>query len=329
MVRIGVIGYGYWGPRIVRNFHTADRCKVVAVCDKNPESLRRAKRDCSWAEVTSDCCGLLSWFGTLPPKIAGQKAAAAAMRAIEIDPSLSECHASLALVRFWYDWNWEAAEDEFLRAIELNPSYSSAYQWYAAYLNTQGRFEEAQTVQKSARELDPFSLILNTNVADPLFFTRRYDAAVQQLVALLEHEPRYFPALFQLGRVYVQIEKYTEAIDAFERTLQFSRQQEALPALAHAYALAGRTQEARVILEEMKNDKTGRYVASPMIARIYLGLGELETALDWLEKGLEERSFWMVFLKIDPIYDSLRSHPRFAQLLKLTNLLSKAAASSD
>jgi TolB-like protein/tetratricopeptide (TPR) repeat protein len=277
----------------------------------------------------ADCCGLLSWFGTLPPKIAGQKAAAAAMRAIEIDPSLSECHASLALVRFWYDWNWEAAEDEFLRAIELNPSYSSAYQWYAAYLNTQGRFEEAQTVQKSARELDPFSLILNTNVADPLFFSRQYDAAVQQLVALLEHEPRYFPALFQLGRVYVQIEKYTEAIDAFERTLQFSRQQETLPALAHAYALAGRTQEARVILEGMKNDKTGRYVASPMIARIYLGLGEFETALDWLEKGLEERSFWMVFLKIDPVYDSIRSHPRFAQLLKLTNLLSKAAASSN
>src|SRR4029077_6631407 len=194
---------------------------------------------------------------------------------------------------------------------------------------TQGRFEEAQTVQKSARELDPFSLILNTNVADPLFFSRRYDDAVQQLVALLEHDPRYFPALFQLGRVYVQIEKYTEAIDAFERTLQFSRQREALPALAHAYALAGRTQEARIILEEMKNDKTGRYVASPMIARIYLGLGQFETAIDWLEKGLEERSFWMVFLKIDPIYDSIRSHPRFAQLLRLTNLLSRPAASSD
>jgi tetratricopeptide (TPR) repeat protein len=116
------------------------------------------------------------------------------------------------------------------------------------------------------------------------------------------------------------MQKYTEAVAAFERTLQLSRQQEALPALAHAYALAGRTQEARVILEEMKNDRTGRYVASPMIARIYLGLGEFETALDWLEKGLEERSFWMVFLKIDPIYDPIRSHPRFGELLKLIGL---------
>jgi serine/threonine-protein kinase len=225
-------------------------------------------------------------------------------------------------VRFWYDWNWEAAEAEFLRAIELNPSYTSAYQWYAAFLNTQGRFEEAREAQKSARELDPFSLILNTNVADPLFFSRQYDRAVQQLVALLEHEPRFFPALFQLGRVYVQMEKYKEAIDVFERALQFSRQQEVRPALAHAYALAGRTEEARIILEEMKSGKTGRYVASPMIARIHLGLGEFETALDWLEKGLEERSYWMVFLKNDPIYDPIRSHVRFVELLKLTGLAS-------
>jgi TolB-like protein/Flp pilus assembly protein TadD len=270
----------------------------------------------------ADCCCLLSWFGALAPKIAGQQAAAAATRAIEIDASLSESHASLALVRFWYDWNWEAAEEEFLRAIELNPSYTSAYQWYAAYLNTQGRFEEAQAAQKSARELDPFSLILNMNVADPLFFSRQYDLAVQQLLALLEHEPRFFPALFQLGRVYVQMERYAEAIAAFERASQISRQQEALPALAHAYALAGRTQEARIILEEMNNDKTSRYVASPMIARIHLGLGEFETALDWLQKGLEERSFWMVFLKNDPVYDPIRSHPRFGDLLRLTGLAS-------
>jgi TolB-like protein/Flp pilus assembly protein TadD len=270
----------------------------------------------------ADCSSLLSWFGALPPKIAGPKAAAAAKRAIEIDPSLSECHASLALVRFWYEWNWEEAEEEFLRAIELNPSYTSAYQWYAAFLNTQGRFEEAQAAQKSARELDPFSLILNMNVADPLFFSRQYDRAVQQLVTLLEHEPRFFPALFQLGRVYVQMEMHAEAIAAFERALQFSRQQEVLPALAHAYALAGRTQEARIILEEMKHDNSGRYVASPMIARIHLGLGEFETALDWLEKGLEERSYWMVFLKNDPVYDSIRSHARFAVLLNLTGLAS-------
>lgn len=272
----------------------------------------------------ADSCGLLSWFGALPPQTAGPRASAAAKRAIDIDASLSECHASLGLVHFWYDWNWESAEEEFLRAIELNPSYTSAYQWYAAFLNTQGRFAEAQAAQKSARELDPFSLILNVNVADPLFFSRQYERAALQLLTLLEHEPRFFPAQFQLGRVYVQMEKYSEAIAAFERAAQFSRQQEALPALAHAYALAGKALEARAILEQMKNDRSGRYVASPMIARIYLGLAEFEAALDWLHKGLDERSYWMVFLKTDPVYDPIRSHPRFVELLKLMRLNSQS-----
>jgi TolB-like protein/Tfp pilus assembly protein PilF len=276
----------------------------------------------------ADSCGLLSWFGALPPQIAGPKASTAAKRGIEIDSSLSECHASLGLVHFWYDWNWGAAEEEFLRAIELNPSYTSAYQWYAAFLNTQGRFAEAQAAQKSARELDPFSLILNMNVADPFFYSRQYDRAATQLLTLLEHEPRFFPAQFQLGRVYVQMEKYSEAIAAFERAAQFSGQQEVLPALAHANALAGKTQEARAILERMKNDKSGRYVASPMIARIYLGLEEFETALDWLKKGLEERSYWMVFLKTDPVYDPIRSHPRFAELLRITGLDSPRASAA-
>jgi TolB-like protein/Tfp pilus assembly protein PilF len=268
----------------------------------------------------ADCCGLLSWFGALAPKAAGQKAAAAAKRAIEIDASLSECHASLALVRFWYDWNWEEAEQEFLRAIELNPSYISTYQWYAAFLNTQGRFEEAQAAQRSARELDPFSLIPNMNVAEPFFFSRQYDRAVKQLVAVLEQETRFFPALLKLGRVYVQMGLYAEAIAAFEHALQLSRQQEVLSALAHAYALAGRTEEARIILDDMTNGKIGWYVASPMVARIHLGLGEFETALDWLRKGLEERSYWMVFLKVDPVYDPIRSQPRFVELLNLIGL---------
>jgi len=270
----------------------------------------------------ADCCGLLSWFGALAPEVAGQKAAAAAKRAIEIDASLSECHASLALVRFWHDWNWEEAEQEFLSAIELNPSYISAYQWYAAFLNTQGRFEEAQAAQRSARELDPFSLIPSMNVAGPLFFSRQYDRAVQQLVAVLEQEPRFFPALLQLGRVYVQMGLYAEAIATFEHALQLSRQQEVLSALAHAYALAGRAEKARIILNEMTNDKIGRYVASPMVARIYLGMGEFEMALDWLQKGLEERSYWMVFLKQDPVYEPIRTHPRFAELLNLIGLSS-------
>jgi TolB-like protein/Tfp pilus assembly protein PilF len=270
----------------------------------------------------ADCYSMLCWYGAMSPSETGPKSAAAARRAIELDSSLSEPHASLALAHFWYEWDWTRAEEQFLRSIELNPSYASAHHWYAAYLNAMGRFEEAQASQRHARELDPHSLMLNMGAADSLFFTRNYDAAIKHLLALLEQAPSFVPAHFNLGRVCVQAGMLEQAIAAFEKAVHISQSHVALPVLAHAYALSGRRDQAGMILEEMKKDTVGRYVPSPMVARIYLGLGEFETALDWLEKGLEERSYWMVFLKNDPVYDPIRPHARFGELLRLTGLAS-------
>jgi len=268
----------------------------------------------------ADCNNLLCWFGALPPKEAGAKAAASAARAIEIDASLSEPHASLALARFWYEWNWAGAEEEFLRAIELNPSYASAFHWYASYLNAMGRLDEAQIMQRRARELDPLSLMLNMGAADSYFFARQYERAIQHLSALLEQEPRFVPAHFALGRVYIENRMHDQAIAAFENAIQHSRNQEVLAPLAHAYALVGKTEKAEALLGEMISAMAGRYLAAPMIARVYIGLSEFEQALDWLQKGLEERSYWMIFLKMDPVYDPIRSHPRFKELLKQARL---------
>ena len=122
--------------------------------------------------------------------------------------------------------------------------------------------------------------------------------------------------MFNLGRAYVQLGKYGEAIAAFEKAIQYSGNREGKPALAHAYALAGRTAEARRLLAEIKDDHSGRYIASPMIARVHLGLGEMDQAMEWLEKGFEERSYWMSFLKVDPVWDPLRKDPRFRSLLE-------------
>jgi len=263
----------------------------------------------------ADCNSLLCWFGALAPKEAGAKAAASATRAVEIDASLSEPHASLALARFWYERDWRGAEEEFLRAIELNPSYASAFHWYASYLNAMGRLDEAQTMQRRARELDPLSLMLNMGAADSYFFARQYDRAIEHLSALLQQEPRFFPAHFTLGRVYVANGMHEQAIEAFEKAVEYSRNQEALAPLAQVYAQVGKTEKANALLEEMIVSTAGRYLAAPMIARVHLGLGEVERALDWLQKGLEERSYWMVFLKMDPVYDPIRSHPRFKELL--------------
>jgi len=268
----------------------------------------------------ADCSGLLSWFGALFPREAGQRAAEAASRALQIDDTLGEAHASMGLVRFWFEWDWFAAEREFLRAIELNPSYASAHQWYASFLGAMGRLEEARAEHELARHLDPLSLIISMGAADPYFCARQYDQAIAHLRGILEQEPRFFPALFNLGRACVQKGMYSEAIAAFEKAVQLSGNREGRPALAHAYAKAGRTGVARSILAEMKIHTGGRYVASPMIARIHLGLGDIDKAFEWLRKGIEERSYWIVFLKMDPVYDEIRSDPRFVDLLRAARL---------
>jgi TolB-like protein/Flp pilus assembly protein TadD len=263
----------------------------------------------------ADSSGLLCWFGALSPREAGERAAKASARAIEIDPTLSEPHASMGLVKFWYEWNWQVAEDEFKRAIDLNPSYASAHQWYASLLNATGRLEEASLEHRRARELDPHSLMLNLNAADPYFYGRQYDRVIEHVRTLLEQEPRFFPALFNLGRAYVQKEMYDEAIEAFERAVQFSGNREGKSALAHAFALSGRRDEAHSILKELLASDVDRYMAAPMIARIFLGLGEIDDAFEWLQKGVDERSYWNVFLKMDPVYDPLSNDSRFLDLL--------------
>lgn len=270
----------------------------------------------------ADSCCLLCWFGAISPREAGTRAAASAHRAIEIDGTLSEPHASQALVRFWYEWDWKGAEESFLRAIELNPSYSFAHQWYASFLNAMGRFDEARVQHRRARDLDPLSLILNMSAADPFFFLRQYDSAIEHLLTLLDHEPRFFPALFNVGRAYLQKAMYGEAIAAFEKAVELSGNREGLPALADAYARNGQVEQALGILEELKGVPEGRYQASTMIARVYLGLGDVDQAFDWLQKGLEERSFWNIFLKVDPVYDAIRPDPRFQALLRTLDFAS-------
>ena len=265
----------------------------------------------------ADCCTLLTWFGALWPREAGSRAEKAAARALEIDPLLGEAYASLGLVRFWHGWDWKGAEEMFSRAIELNPSYAMARQWYASLLNSRGRLDDAQNQMLRAREIDPHALIIQMNMADAPFFARDYEKAVEYLTALLNNVPQFFPALFNLGRAYLQMKKYPEAIAAFEKAIRFSGNREGQPALAHALALAGKPEKARATLETLLSDHSGRYVASPMIARIYLGLGEVDNAIEWLRKGYQERSYWMVFLKMDPVWDPIRSDSRFQELEKL------------
>jgi TolB-like protein/Tfp pilus assembly protein PilF len=264
----------------------------------------------------ADCCNLLCWFGAHAPREAGPRAAQAAARALELDDSRAESHASLGLVRYWYNWDWKDAEKEFRRAIELNPSNANARLWYGGFLRSMGRLDEAQEETSRARELDPLSLIVNMNAAGPLYFGRQFDLAIEHLRAILEREPKFLPALFNLGHAYVQAGMHEQAVATFEKAVQLSGNRQGLAALAHAHARAGSSEEARGILSRLQSGYNGRYLASPLLALIHVGLGEDERAIDFLEKGVEERSYWMVFLKMDPVYDALRCHPRFQTILE-------------
>jgi TolB-like protein/Tfp pilus assembly protein PilF len=260
---------------------------------------------------------MLCWFGALYPRDAVPRAERTANRAIALDPENGEAQASLALIRYWYHWDWRGAEEAFLRAIELNPNFATARQWYSSFLNAMGRFEEGAEEQQRAMELDPLSLIIHMNAADPLFFSRKYELAIEHLSALLKRAPYFFPAMFNLGRAYIQNGQMAQAMETFEKAMQLSRNRTGLPVLAHAYAVAGRTPEARAMLKDLLETPSDRYIASPLIAQIYMGLGEMEGCFEWLHKGIEERAFWCVFMQVDPVYDAIRNDPRFQKVLQL------------
>lgn len=267
----------------------------------------------------ADCYGRLAWYGVLRPREASPKAKLAASQALEIDDRLGEAHVSMALVCFWYEWNWPEAEQEFRRALELKPNYAQGHNWYAAYLNAMQRFEEASGQQKIAQELDPLSLTIAMNGADPYYFKREYAAAIDCFEAVLKREPYFFPAHYNLAKAYALIERYPEAIAGFEAAARLSGVKFANTALAFAYGRDGQTAKAWELQQEIETLATRTYVPGPQLALGYLGLGETDKALSELERGFEERSYLMIYLKADPIYDCLRSEPRFITLLERMN----------
>lgn len=267
----------------------------------------------------ADAYGTLAWFSALPPRKAGEKARAAAARALELDDRLAEAHCSMAVVRFWFDWNWSEAEEEFQRSITLKPDYAVAHNWYAAYLNVMGRFAEAATEQKIGEEWDPLSLVIAMNRADPYYFSRRYDLAIENLRRVLNREPNFYPAQYNLGRACALSGRHEEAMEAFRAAVRLSGVRQANVGLAYGLALAGKVREARLLQAELEEYARNEYVSPPPMAWIAIGLGDLEGALEKLRQGYEEGSPQMIYLKSDPIYDPLRERPEFAELMRRMN----------
>jgi serine/threonine-protein kinase len=254
----------------------------------------------------------------IPPREAMPKAKAAAMRALELDETLAEAHASLARVLATYDWDWTSAEKEFKRAIELNPRYATAHQWYGGYFQAMGRHNEAIAERKRALELDPLSLIMNFELGLGFYYARDYDQAIEQFEKTLELDQNFPPPLAWLPATYVQKGMYGEAIAGFKKAVTLRGTQWAAPmsGLGHVYAVSGNKSEARKVLDELQQVSGQEYVPATSSALVYAGLGEKDQAFAWLDKGYQERAFQMQWLKIEPRWDSLRSDPRFQDLIR-------------
>jgi TolB-like protein/DNA-binding winged helix-turn-helix (wHTH) protein/Flp pilus assembly protein TadD len=252
----------------------------------------------------------------LPPNEAFPKARAAVDRALEIDPTLAEAHASLAHIKFQYERDWSGAEKEFQLAITLNPNYANAHHWYALTLMWRGGLDEALTQIKQARELDPLSLVINANLGFILAGAQQYNKAIEQCRKTLEMDPNFALAHYRLGQIYILNGMNTEAIPELESALALSGgSPRATAELGLAYARTGRRSHAVKLLNDLKAQAKERYVSPFDFAVIYGGLGEKNQTLEWLEKADEERSTSLNLLKMSPAFSSLQSEPRFVRLV--------------
>jgi serine/threonine protein kinase/Tfp pilus assembly protein PilF len=264
----------------------------------------------------ADCYVLLGWNSYLPPNDAYPKAKQAATQALRMDPALGEARAPLAAVLWLFDWQGQEAKAEFERSIALNPAYPTSNHWYAECLMTMGQHEEAIARMKRSQELDPLSLIVSVAIGWAYYMARRYEDSIEQLRRTIELDPHYPMTYWILGLLLRKMGRYKEAIDEAEKSVAFSGGSPAMrAALAQTLALAGEQTKARHILDDLLKLSQQKYVASYFLSGIYLGLGQHERAMEYLEKAAEERSHWLIYLPIDPGMDALRSNPLFQDLV--------------
>ena len=248
------------------------------------------------------------------------KAKAYALKAIELDSSLAEAHTALAIISFWYDFDPESAERHHLRAVELDPNSSQSLFAYAHFLSNTGRHEKALAEVRRARELDPVSLVTNALEGQVLFFAGREDEALRVLIATAEMDRTFWlPPLF-MTRIYLKRGMWEEALAVATTARELSRgNSEAVAAVGITHAMAGRAEAARSVIRELEARRATRYVPSYGLAAVYDALGERDVALDLLERSFSERDALMVFLKVDPKWDNMRSEPRFIELMRKMN----------
>jgi DNA-binding winged helix-turn-helix (wHTH) protein/TolB-like protein/Tfp pilus assembly protein PilF len=264
----------------------------------------------------------LAYYEYDRPHDAMPRARAAALKALALAPTLAEAHASLAHIKGNYEWDWAAAEQEWRRAIALDPDYATAHQWYAVhYLTPTGRLEEARREARRAQELDPLSPVFNAFLGATLFFSRRPDEAIEECRKTIDLYPEFGVGHWYLGRAYLQQGRPREALAELDEAVRLSGGSPLMqPTLVVAHAAAGDPRRARQILDELVRLRRDHYASAVGLAVGHAALGERDEALRWLEEAAAERAFHLVYLKVWPELDSLRADPRFAALVRRVGL---------
>jgi TolB-like protein/Tfp pilus assembly protein PilF len=266
----------------------------------------------------ADSYDVLHTYGAASPADSMPQAKAAAKKALELDDTLAEAHTSLAAVLNDYDFDFEQSLKEFERAIQLNPNYATAHHWLSdGPLSALGQFDRAVAEGRRAVELDPLSLVINATLGQDYFTARRYDEAIAQLRKTIEMDARFYYAHWELGQVWQLKGQLTEAIAEYRKAVELNDDPFVLGLLGQAYARAGQREEAQKILVRLSEEAKSRYVHAYSFALMFLALGDKERAIDEMERAYRERAGGDVFLiKVDPLLDDLRGHPRFEALVQ-------------
>jgi TolB-like protein/DNA-binding winged helix-turn-helix (wHTH) protein/Flp pilus assembly protein TadD len=305
-------GRYFWNKRTAEGFRQAADYFQQAI-DKDPNYGR------AYAGL-ADTFGLMSTWYLGPQSELMPKARMAALRALELDESLAEAHASLALIKENYDYDWPGAEKEFRRAIQLNPQYATAHQWYAEFLSWQGRFEDAFAESEQARKLDPLSLIIASDHASLLYASRQYESALKQCRSVLELDPNFEHARYSMIPSYLQLGRYDEAINVVNRWAERGEGPWTWAWKAVIYHRSGHAEEARRALAKLEQVSGSRADRTTTLLIAYSGTGQKERAIELLERAYSEHSNAVVQMKVDPMYDPMRSDPRFEDLLRRVGL---------
>jgi serine/threonine-protein kinase len=305
----------------LRGRHAWEKRTPAALQESIDYFNRAIDKDPSYALAyagLADVYAVLSSYSLMSPRDSFPKSRAAAVKALEIDNGLARAHATLGNLLFCYDWNWTGGEAELKKAIRLDPSYPTSYHWYGILLAARGRFDEALEQLHRARDLDPFSSVIEGNIARTHFFAGHYDLAISE-----GRKTSFGPGHVSAAQAYLAKKMPEEARLEFQKAVEtMSASPVSLMFRGQAEAAAGRRADALKTIEEMKTLAASRYISPAYIAQIYIDLGEKDHALDWLEKAYGDHSWDLIFLGVNPHYASLRTDPRFTDLLRRLNLTS-------